>query len=138
MAAIYHQRFPQETGPVLTIKFKGLKNIFAADSEGFRGLEKLLRDSHKMPHPVKTKLTGEAELCRKLMLGIGGPDRAYIRQLITEQEPDTLSLYRGQTRFMLEDLQDVPSVKSLSGKQKKKTAALVAEESKRALCTNYI
>ncbi|KAH8727896.1 Pyoverdine/dityrosine biosynthesis protein-domain-containing protein [Phaeosphaeriaceae sp. PMI808] len=128
MAAIYHQRFPEDDSPVPTIKFKGLKNIFAADSDGFQGLQKLLRDSHKMPHPVKTKLTGEAELCRKLMLGIGGPDRAYIRQLITEQEPDALGLYRGQTRFMLEDLADVPSVKSLSGKQKKKTAALVAEE----------
>lgn len=128
MAAIYKERFPEENGPVPTIKFKGLKNIFAADSDGFRGLEKLLRDSHKMPHPVKTKLTGEAELCRKLMLGIGGPDRNYIRQLITEQEPDALGLYRGQTRFMLEDLADIPSVKSMSGKQKKKTAALVAEE----------
>jgi hypothetical protein len=128
MAAIYHQRFPNDASPVPTIKFKGLKNIFAADSDGFQGLQKLLRDSHKMPHPVKTKLTGEAELCRKLMLGIGGPDRSYIRQLITEQEPDALGLYRGQTRFMLEDLADVPAVKSLSGKQKKKTAALVAEE----------
>ncbi|KAH7091290.1 Pyoverdine/dityrosine biosynthesis protein-domain-containing protein [Paraphoma chrysanthemicola] len=128
MAAIFNQRFPNEDTPVPTIKFKGLKNIFAADSEGFRGLEKLLRDAHKMPHPVKTKLTGEAELCRKLMLGIGGPDRNYIRQLITEQEPDALGLYRGQTRFMLEDLADIPSVKSMSGKQKKKTAALVAEE----------
>jgi pyoverdine/dityrosine biosynthesis protein Dit1 len=128
MAAIYHQRFPDDASPVPTIKFKGLKNIFAADSDGFQGLQKLLRNSHDMPHPVKTKLTGEAELCRKLMLGIGGPDRAYIRQLITEQEPDALGLYRGQTRFMLEDLADVPSVKSLSGKQKKKTAALVAEE----------
>jgi pyoverdine/dityrosine biosynthesis protein Dit1 len=128
MAAIYHQRFPGDDSPVPTIKFKGLKNIFAADSDGFQGLQKLLRNSHEMPHPVKTKLTGEAELCRKLMLGIGGPDRAYIRQLITEQEPDALGLYRGQTRFMLEDLADVPTVKSLSGKQKKKTAALVAEE----------
>jgi hypothetical protein len=128
MAAIYHQRFPNDVSPVPTIKFKGLKNIFAANSDGFQGLQKLLRDAHKMPHPVKTKLTGEAELCRKLMLGIGGPDRSYIRQLITEQEPDALGLYRGQTRFMLEDLADVPAVKSLSGKQKKKTAALVAEE----------
>ncbi|KAH7081508.1 Pyoverdine/dityrosine biosynthesis protein-domain-containing protein [Paraphoma chrysanthemicola] len=128
MAAIFNQRFPNEDTAAPTIKFKGLKNIFAADSEGFRGLEKLLRDAHKMPHPVKTKLTGEAELCRKLMLGIGGPDRNYIRQLITEQEPDALGLYRGQTRFMLEDLADIPSVKSMSGKQKKKTAALVAEE----------
>jgi hypothetical protein len=128
MAAIFNQRFPDDAAPVPTIKFKGLKNIFAADSDGFQGLQKLLRNSHDMPHPVKTKLTGEAELCRKLMLGIGGPDRAYIRQLITEQEPDALGLYRGQTRFMLEDLADVPSVKTMSGKQKKKTAALVAEE----------
>ncbi|KAF1916209.1 Pyoverdine/dityrosine biosynthesis protein-domain-containing protein [Ampelomyces quisqualis] len=128
MAAIFNQRFPDDAASVPTIKFKGLKNIFAADSDGFQGLQKLLRNSHDMPHPVKTKLTGEAELCRKLMLGIGGPDRAYIRQLITEQEADALGLYRGQTRFMLEDLADVPTVKSLSGKQKKKTAALVAEE----------
>ncbi len=128
MAAIYQQRFPDQVGPVPSIKFKGLKNIFAADSDGFKGLEKLLLKSHQMPHPVKTKLTGEAELCRKLMLGIGGPDREYIRQLINEQEADALGLYRGQTRFMLEDLADIPSVKSMSGKQKKKTAALVAEE----------
>lgn len=128
MAAIYKERYPGDVGPVPTIRFKGLKNIFAADSHGFAGLQKLLLNSHKMPHPVKTRLTGEAELCRKLMLGIGGPDRAYIRQLIEQQEPDALGLYRGQTRFMLEDLADVPSVKSLSGKQKKKTAALVAEE----------
>ncbi|EUC51404.1 hypothetical protein COCMIDRAFT_31538 [Bipolaris oryzae ATCC 44560] len=128
MAAIYKQRYPEDAGPVPAIKFKGLKNIFAADSDGFLGLQKLLQNSHQMPHPVKTKLTGEAELCRKLMLGIGGPDRAYIRQLIEQQEPDALGLYRGQTRFMLEDLADIPSVKSLSGKQKKKTAALVAEE----------
>ena len=128
MAAVYQERFPGNNGPVPTIKFKSLKNMFAADTDGFVGLQKLLRDSHKMPHPVKTKLTGEAELCRKLMLGIGGPDRNYIRQLITEQEPDALGLYRGQTRFMLEDLADIPAVKTMSGKQKKKTAALVAEE----------
>jgi pyoverdine/dityrosine biosynthesis protein Dit1 len=128
MAAIYKERYPEDVGPVPTIKFKGLKNIFAADSDGFQGLQKLLLNSHQMPHPVKTKLTGEAELCRKLMLGIGGPDRAYIRSLIEQQEPDALGLYRGQTRFMLEDLADIPAVKSMSGKQKKKTAALVAEE----------
>ncbi|KAL6707577.1 dityrosine synthesis enzyme [Coniothyrium glycines] len=128
MAAIYQERYPEDAGSVPSIRFKGLKNIFAADSDGFVGLQKLLLNSHKIPHPVKTKLTGEAELCRKLMLGIGGPDRAYIRQMIEQQEPDALSLYRGQTRFMLEDLADVSSVKSLSGKQKKKTAALVAEE----------
>ncbi|KAF1942551.1 hypothetical protein EJ02DRAFT_502798 [Clathrospora elynae] len=128
MAAIYQERYPKNVGPVPAIKFKGLKNIFAADSDGFQDLQKLLLKSHQMPHPVKTRLTGEAELCRKLMLGIGGPDRVHIRQLIEKQEPDALGQYRGQTRFMLEDLADISSVKSLSGKQKKKTAALVAEE----------
>jgi pyoverdine/dityrosine biosynthesis protein Dit1 len=128
MAAIYKERYPEDVGPVPSIKFKGLKNIFAADSDGFQGLQKLLLNSHQMPHPVKTKLTGEAELCRKLMLGIGGPDRAYIRSMIEQQEPDALGFYRGQTRFMLEDLADIPAVKSMSGKQKKKIATLVAEE----------
>jgi pyoverdine/dityrosine biosynthesis protein Dit1 len=128
MAEIYKERFPNQAGPVPAIEFKGLKNIFSVESDGFQSLKKVLGGSHDMPHPVKTKLTGEAELCRRLMLGIGGADRAFIRSLITQQEPDTLALYRGQTRFMLEDLADVPSVKSLSGKQKKKTAALVAEE----------
>lgn len=128
MAEIYNQRFPGQNAPVPAMDFKGLKNIFNADSEGFQSLKKVAGKSHKMPHPVKTKMTGDAELCRELMLGIGGADRAYIRSLIEQQEPETLSLYRGQTRFMLEDLADAPSVKSMSGKQKKKTAALVAEE----------
>lgn len=128
MAEIYKERFPGQTAPVQAMDFKGLKNIFSSDSEGFQTLKKVVGNAHKMPHPVKTKMTGEAELCRRLMLGIGGADRAYIRSLIEQQEPETLGLYRGQTRFMLEDLADIPSVKSLSGKQKKKTAALVAEE----------
>lgn len=128
MAEIYRERFPNQTARVSAMDFKGLKNIFNADSEGFQSLKKVAGNTHKMPHPVKTKMTGEAELCRMLMLGIGGADRAFIRSLIEQTEPETIGLYRGQTRFMLEDLADVPSVKSMSGKQKKKTAALVAEE----------
>ncbi|KAF1931684.1 uncharacterized protein M421DRAFT_98784 [Didymella exigua CBS 183.55] len=125
---IYKERVPGQIAPVQAMDFKGLKNIFNADSEGFQTLKRVTGNAHKVPHPVKTKMTGGAELCRRLMLGIGGADRAYIRSLIEQQEPETLSLYRGQTRFMLDDLADVPSVKSLGGKQKKKTAALVAEE----------
>lgn len=84
--------------------------------------------SHNIPHPVKTKLTAPSELCRKLLLGVSQADRAFIRSCIEEQEPHALQLYRGQTRFMLEDLAEVASVKALSMKQRKKTAALVAQE----------
>jgi hypothetical protein len=101
MAEIYKERFPNQAGPVPAIEFKGLKNIFSVDSDGFQSLKKVLGGSHDMPHPVKTKLTGEAELCRRLMLGIGGADRAFIRSLITQQEPDTIALYRGQTPTQL-------------------------------------
>jgi hypothetical protein len=62
------------------------------------------------------------------MLGVAEASRTFIRSCIEQQEPDALQLYRGQTRFMLEDLADVPSFKTLSMKQRKKTAALVAQE----------
>lgn len=123
----YNERYPVEDGPVPAMQFKGLQNIFDAGSDSFHTFQESLVAS-QMPHPVKTELTSRAELCRKLMLGVAEADRAFIRSCIEQQEPHALQLYRGQTRFMLEDLADVPSVKSLSMKQRKKTAALVAQE----------
>ncbi|KAF2687667.1 hypothetical protein K458DRAFT_360217 [Lentithecium fluviatile CBS 122367] len=125
---VYKERYPVETRPFPAIAFKGLQDIFAGDSDSFQTFEEPWVASNSMPHPVKTALTSRAELCRKLMLGVAEADRAHIRRCIEVQEPHALQLYRGQTRFMLEDLADVPSVKSLSTKQRKKTAALVAQE----------
>jgi pyoverdine/dityrosine biosynthesis protein Dit1 len=126
MVELYESKY-KEAGPVPAIRFKGLKDIFMKSPVSLAGFKERWL-AWEVPHPVNTERTHEAELCRKLMLGVGEADRAYIRQCIVEQEPHALQLYRGQTRFMLEDLAEVPSVKSLSNKQKKKTAADVAQE----------
>lgn len=127
MNELYNDRYVED-GPVPAIKFKGLKDIFMSKPGCRSTLDEAWLASHDIPHPVETQRTKDAEVCRKLMLGIGEADRAYIRQCIDEQEEHTIQLYRGQTRFMLEDLAEVPSFKSLSNKQKKKTAANVAQE----------
>jgi hypothetical protein len=48
MAEIYKERFPNQAGPVPAIEFKGLKNIFSVDSDGFQSLKKVLGGSHDM------------------------------------------------------------------------------------------
>lgn len=125
---VYKEKFPVEEGPVPAIQFKGLKDIFMSNPDSFSSFDESMVASAQIPHPVKTELTGPSELCRKLLLGVSEADRPFIRSCIEEQEPHALQLYRGQTRFMLEDLAMVKSVVNLSNKQKKKTAALVAQE----------
>lgn len=127
MVELYKNKYVED-GPVPAIQFKGLKDIFMSNPAILGSLKESWLASVEVPHPVVTERTHPAELCRKLMLGVGEADRSYIRQCIEEQEPHALQLYRGQTRFMLEDLAEVPSVKNMSGKQKKKTAANVAQE----------
>ncbi|KAF2477698.1 uncharacterized protein BDR25DRAFT_275034 [Lindgomyces ingoldianus] len=125
---IYKEKYPVEEGPVPFIQFKGLKDIFMSNQDAFSSFRESWVASMDIPHPVKTELTKPSELCRKLMLGVSGADRRFIRACIEEQEPHALQLYRGQTRFMLEDLAKVPSVEKLSTNQRKKVAAKVAQE----------
>jgi pyoverdine/dityrosine biosynthesis protein Dit1 len=127
MLEVYKAKYPNQTG-LPTIQFKGLMNIFKLEADSFSTFDESLVSEYSYPHPVTTKTHHHAELVRKLMLLSSEPDRAYIRSCIEQQEPDALQLYRGQTRFMLEDLANVPAVSKLSNKQKKKVAALVAQE----------
>lgn len=110
------------------MRFKGLQEIFTVGSDSLQTLKEPWVSSKPLPHPVKTALTSRAEQCRQLMLCVAEADRTFIRSCIEQQEPYALQLYRGQTRFILEHLADVPAFKSLTMKQRKKTAALVAQE----------
>jgi pyoverdine/dityrosine biosynthesis protein Dit1 len=124
----YKEKYPIEEGPVPAIQFKGLREIFESNPGSFNSFEESWLATTNIPHPVETELTKPSEMCRKLLLGVAEADRAFIRTCIEDQELHALQLYRGQTRFMLEDIAMVPSVRSLSAKQKKKTAARVAQE----------
>ncbi|KAF2001466.1 hypothetical protein P154DRAFT_464448 [Amniculicola lignicola CBS 123094] len=124
----YQKKYSADEGVLPAIQFKGLKDIFMSNPDSFSSFKPSWVASAQVPHPVKTKLSEASELCRKLLLGVSQADRGFIRRCIEEQEPHALQLYRGQTRFMLEDLAGLSSVKQLSNKQKKKTAAHVAQE----------
>lgn len=82
----------------------------------------------EIPQPIETIRTENAQECRLLLEKVGGIDRDHLRQLITDKHQDTLALYQGQSRFMLEDLASYLSARNMGGKQKKRVASSVAAE----------
>lgn len=78
-------------------------------------------------HPVDSVRSPDAELARRIMMAGFQSSQTHFRKLITEQHPQTLSLYRGQARFMQDDLSDAVFA-GMSNKQKKKLSFAVAGE----------
>lgn len=81
-----------------------------------------------VPHYVETRRTARAELCRQLLMALCQADRDVLRSLIKESDGSSLALYRGFSRFMLEDLALHPSCVRSSQSQRKKLATKVAFE----------
>ncbi|KAF2493421.1 hypothetical protein BU16DRAFT_528727 [Lophium mytilinum] len=81
-----------------------------------------------LPNYVNTKHTEDANLCRKLMVHAFGIDGSALRNKIESGDKAALALYRGFTRFMLEDLSHNGFMMSKSKSQQKKLAAKIAFE----------
>ncbi|OTA94077.1 hypothetical protein M434DRAFT_44372, partial [Hypoxylon sp. CO27-5] len=79
-------------------------------------------------HHVHTQVTVEAELCRRILMAGCQSWRSSLRARIDSQDATTLALYRGFSRFMLEDLELHPFTRSLSRSKQKKLSAKVAFE----------
>ncbi|KAI2626123.1 Pyoverdine/dityrosine biosynthesis protein-domain-containing protein [Hypomontagnella submonticulosa] len=79
-------------------------------------------------HYVDTQLTAEAELCRRLLMAGCQSQRPALRARIESQDSDILALYRGFSRFMLEDLELHPHTRNMSRSKQKKLTAQVAFE----------
>ncbi|KAH7122447.1 Pyoverdine/dityrosine biosynthesis protein-domain-containing protein [Dendryphion nanum] len=126
MKDLYSSMFnlPNDGG---AIRFRGLTDMFFTNPEVTSTCSSEWMDRINMPHPIHTTRSEIAENARKLMMGACEIDRDHFRKLITDQHPSTLQLYRGQSRFMLDDLA-TPEFLSKSIKQKKKTAFAVAAE----------
>lgn len=73
-------------------------------------------------------MTEEAEICRQILMAGCQPSRKALRAQIQSQDTSILSLYRGFSRFMLEDLDLHPLTKPLSRSQRKKLATNVSFE----------
>lgn len=114
------------------VGFKSLVDLFrlsATEAEG--GLSALAQRLSLLPsidHHVGTKLTEEAELCRRILMAGCGPQRSAVRAKIDSKDQAITALYRGFSRFMLEDLEHHPHTRNLTRSQQKKLSAKVAFE----------
>lgn len=107
------------------VGFKSLVDLFDLNSLG----ETVSRlDISGIDHFLNTKVTNEAELSRQVLMSGCQSEKANLRRRIDSQEPSILALYRGFSRFMLEDLDLHPYTKPMSRTQRKKLAVKVSFE----------
>ncbi|OJJ03174.1 hypothetical protein ASPVEDRAFT_62986 [Aspergillus versicolor CBS 583.65] len=124
---IEYRRRQESTGNGY-IKFTGLEDLFFSSLETTAAFSTDMLTDVEIPQPIETIRTDSAQKCRLLLEKVGGIDRDHLRQLITDKHHDTLALYQGQSRFMLEDLASYLSARNMGGKQKKRVASSVAAE----------
>lgn len=107
------------------LDFMALPDIFSDKMHKFK--ESYI-EHIDLPHYLNTEIESEAEVCRKVMLASCHTDDRVLRELINQQDPIKLALYRGFCKFMEEDLAMNPIIKNSSRKYKKKLCSKVAFE----------
>ena len=82
----------------------------------------------ELGHYLDTELDAESELCRKILMNSCDTDNGKLAAEVKTPGHPRLSLYRGFSKFMTEDLQFHPKVGSWTRKKFKKIASQVAFE----------
>ncbi|KAH8657513.1 Pyoverdine/dityrosine biosynthesis protein-domain-containing protein [Tricladium varicosporioides] len=110
------------------VKFASLVDLF--DLKNSYEASNLAQDLNipGINHYVDTCLEDEAELCRCILMSGCQSDRAALRKKIDSGDPAILALYRGFSRFMLEDLELHPATKNMTKSQRKKLSVKVSFE----------
>jgi pyoverdine/dityrosine biosynthesis protein Dit1 len=117
----------RELGGRERIVFRGLVDLFDVGAEDATILDEKL-DLKPINHFIKTTSTTEAELCRKILMAGCESEREGVRSRIEGNDHAIISLYRGFSKFMLEDLSLHPATASLSKSQRRKLSSKVAFE----------
>lgn len=111
------------------ITLKSLEEIFRCDpNEIFHGEELFDKELPILEHFLDTKISNETEFHRHVLMLACQPDRNSLRSKIKNQDLAIVSLYRGFSRFMLEDLALHPHSQSISRSQRKKVAEKISFE----------
>lgn len=87
-----------------------------------------------VPNMIGTQQTKEADLCRKLLMSCCQADSENLKLSIKDPESPILPLYRGFSRFMLEDLASHPLCASMSQSKRRKLSSTVAFEMIKVCC----
>ncbi|KAI5954370.1 DIT1 [Candida jiufengensis] len=100
----------------------------------FNSLPEIFKNYDNVPinidlqHFLGTKLDYESETCRKIMMLSCDTDNGKLKNDINTPNHPRLSLFRGFSKFMTEDLQFHPEVSSITRKKFKKIVSQVAFE----------
>ncbi|KAL5046353.1 hypothetical protein BDW71DRAFT_214639 [Aspergillus fruticulosus] len=128
LASQYKATTTTKSSSSSNIQFTGLEDLFFSSPESTSSFSISMLDTVSIPQPIETVRTGSAQKCRLLLDKVGGIDRTHLRALIDSKHPETLALYQGQSRFMLEDLGAYLAERSVGTKARKRIASKVAEE----------
>lgn len=115
-------------GSLDRVGMKSLADLFELNRYKSKIDQNLQFNIPPIDHHVQTQVTVEAELCRRILMAGCQSWRSSLRARIDSQDDTTLALYRGFSRFMLEDLELHPFTRSLSRSKQKKLSAKVAFE----------
>lgn len=118
-------------GDTERVGFRSLVDLFELNETKSQTKLADLASNLRIPsidHHVNTSLTIEAELCRQILMAGCQPQESAVRAKIKSQNPAILALYRGFSRFMLEDLELHPFTQNMTRTQQKKLSTRVAFE----------
>ena len=95
-------------------------------------IKKLFRESWvkdvDVPHLVDTQRTTDAIMCRKLLMSCCQANSGNLKISVKDPTSPILALYRGFSKFMLEDLALHPTCQSISQSKRRKLSFTVAFE----------
>lgn len=118
-----------QEGQVSDILFESLRDIFHSRPEAVLGETRARQiQLPALQHFLGTNISNETEFCRQALTLACQPERDSLRSQIKGQDPAIVPLYRGFSRFMLEDLALHPSSHSISRSQRKKIAEKISFE----------
>ena len=111
------------------VTFQSLKDIFHSAPKDVLGETRACQiELPTLEHFLDTNISSETEFCRQSLTLACQPDRNSLRSQIKGQDSAIVSLYRGFSRFMLEDLALHPRSQAISRSQRKKIAEKISFE----------
>ena len=118
----------EQQNSVQRVEFNSLHDIFFADKETRSRFHPDLVADVTINHPLQMPVAEEAEVDRKVLMASCHIENDALRSRISSQESSILALYRGFSRFMLEDLAAHERTIGLSKNKCKKLSSEVAFE----------
>lgn len=118
----------QQQNHVQRVEFYSLYDLFFSNKETRNAFRPDFVDDVIIHHPLHMSVADDAERCRKVLIAGCHIERAALRAQIDKQDPSILALYRGFSRFMLEDLSCHKRTSGLTKSKCKKLSSDVAFE----------